>query len=99
MAEIRKVSSGPAFVDAVSDSLSPCTVLLNDLFSRLKLKDETVQCIFVASAADIKEFWSAVLRVDSTLKYDASYSKSQGLGSAITIGFHGPLLLTKTLFL
>jgi len=56
MAEIRKVSSGPAFVDAVLDSLSPCIVLLNDLFSRLKLKDEPVQCFFAASDAEIKEF-------------------------------------------
>jgi len=86
MAEIRKVGSGPAFVDAVSDSLSPCIVLLNDLFSRLKLKDEPVQCFFAASDAEIKEFWSAVLRVDSTLEY-VSYSKANVSGQQSLLDF------------
>ena len=86
MAEIRKVSSGLAFVDAVSDSLSPC-MLLNDLFSWLKLKDEPVQCFFAASDAEIKEFWSAVLRVDSTLEYDVSYSKANVSGQQSLLDF------------
>ena len=30
MAEIRKAKSGPLFVDAVTESLSPCIILLND---------------------------------------------------------------------
>ena len=87
MAEIRKVSSGLAFVDAVSDSLSPCVVLLNDLFSQLKLKDEPVQCFFAASDAAIKEFWSAVLRVDSTLEYDVSYTKANISGQQSLLDF------------
>ena len=32
--------------------------------------------LFAASDAEIKEFWSAVLRVDSTLEYDVSYTKA-----------------------
>ena len=84
MAEIRTVSSGPAFVDAVSESLSPCIVLLNDPFSQLKLKDEPVHCFFVASDA---KFWSAVLRVDSTLKYDVSYTKANVSGQQSLLDF------------
>lgn len=76
MAEIRKANSGPSFVDSVTESLSPCITLLNDLFLRLKLKDKAVQTFFAASDAAIQLFWSAVLSVEHTLEYNVSYSKA-----------------------
>ena len=87
MAEIRKASTGPSFVDTVTDSLSPCITLLTDLFSRLKLKGEPVQSFFATSDAEIKEFWSAVLSVDHTLQYDVSYSKANVQGKQHLLDF------------
>ena len=87
MADIRRVNSGPSFVDAVTDSLSPCIVLLNDLFSRLKLKEEAVQCFFAASDSEIKEFWSAVLHIDKNLEYEVSYSKANVQGKQDLLKF------------
>jgi len=51
------------------------------------------------SDAEIKEFWSAVHRVDSTLEYDVLYSKANVSGQQSLLDFHGPLLPMKTLFL
>ena len=43
---------------------------------------------FAASDADIKEFWSAVLRVDSTLEYDVSYRKAKVWGQQSLLDFN-----------
>ena len=45
------------FKDAVDSSLSPCVLLLCDLFSRVGWKDQKLENFFASSSSTIEEFW------------------------------------------
>uniref|UniRef100_A0A1X7TYS5 Uncharacterized protein n=1 Tax=Amphimedon queenslandica TaxID=400682 RepID=A0A1X7TYS5_AMPQE len=57
----------------VQDSLSTVIILLNDIFTRLKLHDKFIQSFFSATSAEISDFWSAIISIDATLSEDAVY--------------------------
>ena len=59
----------------VQDSLSPVIILLNDIFTRLKLHNEFIQSFFSATSAEISDFWSAIMCIDATLSEDAVYRR------------------------
>ena len=50
-------------------------------------KDQRIQCFFAASDANIKEFWSTVLRVYSTLKNEVLHSKAKVSGQQSLLDF------------
>ena len=59
----------------VQDSLSPVIILLNDIFTRLKLHNGFIQSFFSATSAEISDFWSAIMCIDATLSEDAVYRR------------------------
>uniref|UniRef100_A0A1X7TY78 Uncharacterized protein n=1 Tax=Amphimedon queenslandica TaxID=400682 RepID=A0A1X7TY78_AMPQE len=54
----------------VQDSLSPVIILLNDIFTRLKLHDDFIQSVFSATSTEISNCYCSI---DATLSEDAVY--------------------------
>ena len=60
----------------VKDSLSPVKVVLANIFSRLQLKEKQILSYAAATAAEISDFWSAIIAVDATLEEGGRKVKS-----------------------
>lgn len=80
MAQLRKnAEKDPAFIAAVSDSLSPVKVLLTNTFMRLRHGDEMIKCFSSATTQELDDFWTAVIAIDSSILCPSSgckYNKS-----------------------
>ena len=75
--ELKNIAErNAAIVGAVKDSLSPVKVLLANIFSRLQFKEKQILSYVAATAAEISDFWSAVIAVDATLEEGGRYVKS-----------------------
>ena len=71
---MTKVQDFPA---KVQESLSPVKSLLSDVFSRLKLHEETIRIFSSATPAEISDLWTALIAIDSTLKEGVQYTRKK----------------------
>ena len=73
--ELRKIAErNVEIVGAVKDSISPVKILLiNISCPRLRLKEKQ---ILSYAAAEISDFWSAIIALDATLEKGGRYMKS-----------------------
>ena len=65
------------FFSKGSKSLSPVKRLLSDVFSRLKLHEETIRTFSSATPAEISDLWTALIATDSTLKEGIQYTRKK----------------------
>ena len=65
------------FFSKGSKSLSPVKRLLSDVFSRLKLHEETIRTFSSATPAEISDLWTALSATDSTLKEGIQYTRKK----------------------
>lgn len=73
LSDLRQVAgSMSSLPTAVEDSLSPCTILLQDTFSTHYWKEQPLRS---STNAEIEQFWSVILEIDSSLVYGSSYTK------------------------
>ena len=76
ISELRRISSCCNGIEAaVQGSLSPVKSLLNSIFTRLKLHEETFCTFESASPHDISDFWSTIIALDATLEEGGTYRK------------------------
>ena len=76
LSELRKIAVRNAdFTAQVHNSLSPVKLLLSEIFSRLKLHDETIRTFVSATPTEISDFWTSVIAIDSSLKENIQYTK------------------------
>lgn len=73
ISELRKTLESNQ--EIVQESLSPVKFLLCELFSRLKLHDETIKIFSSATIDELSAFWSAVMAIDDTLTEHGVYRK------------------------
>ena len=59
--------------ESVQESLSSVKSLLCQLFSRLKLYDETIKIFSSATTDELSEFWSGIMVIDDTLTEHGVY--------------------------
>ena len=76
LSELRKIATkNSGFISAVQDSLSPVKALLSNIFSRICLHDQVIRMFTNATTAEISDFWSTLLIIDSSLKEGVQYTK------------------------
>jgi hypothetical protein len=61
----------------VQNSLTPVKMLLTNIFSRLKLHDETIRTFKSATPDEISDFWTTLIALDCTLREDIQYTKKK----------------------
>ena len=61
--------------EELSDSLSHVKIRLHSLFSRLQLHGKEFEIYYSATDEELREFWSALITLDSTLKEGGTYRK------------------------
>lgn len=77
MSQLRQAAEKkPDLIPAVLDSIAPVKILLTDVLQRLGLHGEKFQVFPAACADNMKELWSALECVDSTLKYGDKFRKA-----------------------
>ena len=68
LASIRKLElSTPCLAEEVIDAVTPTKILLQDIFTRLHLKDHKFETFEAASKSEIEELWKYILTVDNTI--------------------------------
>ena len=71
IANIRKLANGkPEIIGQVADSLSPVKITLTKIIHRLQLKEKNFKTFSAATTEEIDNFWSALLVLDETLKWE-----------------------------
>ena len=76
LSELHKIATkNSGFISAVQDSLSPVKTLLSNIFYRICLHDQVIIMFTNATTAEISEFWSTLLIIDSSLKEGVQYTK------------------------
>lgn len=76
LAELRRIATKDiSFITAVQASLSPVKTILSNIFKRLSYHNEAVGVFTSATSAEISDFWSTLLIIDSTLQQDTQYTK------------------------
>ena len=69
--------TNPDIVPALLDSIAPVKILLSTVFQRLQLHDKNFAMFTAASEDRLRNFWSELETVDSSLKYGGVYHKPQ----------------------
>ena len=77
ISDVRKAAEkDPSVREKTSDSISQVKILMSNIFARLKLKGNAVECFTAAAESEMEEVWENVLSIDDTASMDQKWVKA-----------------------